>query len=116
VWADVVSGPSRERIWRFDGPSGKARPLARADGLHAATVAVEPGGGALWAASDVPRGGKFFHCSGEEVVRIDGRTGRRSAVASLRLPKAPCGAVTGATFARGAFYFATRDRLYRVRP
>jgi hypothetical protein len=115
VWADVVSGRRRQTIWRFDGPAGTARRLARADDLHAAAAVVEPGGRALWAASDVPVGGRFFHCSREQVVRIDARTGRRAVVADVRLPEAACGAVTGATFAYGAFYFATPSRLYRIR-
>jgi len=124
VWANIVSGLSSEEIWRFDGPAGSARPLARADQLNASAAAVEPGSGALWTLSDVPKGGKFFSCTGERVVKIDARSGQQTVVATVHLPQARCGGLYGstqsATFAYGAFYFldasATPGRLYRVRP
>jgi hypothetical protein len=115
---DVVSGRSRQEIWRLDGPAGATHALARADRLHASAVAVEPGSRALWALDDVPRGGRFFSCTGERVVRIDARTGAQTAVATVHLPQARCATVAGATFAFGAFYVvdASSGRLYRVRP
>lgn len=122
VWANIVSGLSREEIWRFDGPGGRARALASADRLNGSAAAVEPGSDALWTLGDVPKGGKFFSCTGERVVRIDARTGRQTVVATVHLPEARCGVTAGstqsATFAYGALYFldasATPGRLYRV--
>jgi hypothetical protein len=124
VWTDIISGTTRQELWRFNGPKGTARALARADRLHAGGAAVEPGAGGLWTLSDIPEGGKFFSCSGEHVIRIDAGTGQQSVIATIHVPQNRCavqyGAPTNATYTNGASYFIvngdSQDRLYRVRP
>jgi hypothetical protein len=109
VWTDVVSGTTRQEIWRFDGPSGAARALARADTLQASAVAVDPAHGMLWTVSGCAR-----------VLTIDARSGRQTVVARLHVSQQRCYALAGspqsATFAFGSFYFLLGERVYRVRP
>lgn len=114
VWADVLTGTTHGEIWRFDGPSGKGRALARADELDSWAAGVSRDGSSLWTVREVPVGGSYESCSAVRVLEIDGQTGRQSVAASISTPGAQCYSVTSSTYAGGAFYFLLDTRLYRV--
>jgi hypothetical protein len=132
VWADIgtipphssASTPIRQEIWRFDGPSATAHPLARADGLNSsATPIVQAGSAALWTLSLIPSTpGSYYDCRHVQLVRIDARTGRQTVTRTLPFTDKYCLAVQGQALLDGAFYFlsqyvspATPTTLYRLR-
>lgn len=135
VWEDIASttppNPTvRQEIWRYDGTSGGAHPLASADDLDVLTPAVEPGATALWTlGSPQFAQGRAFTCVDEQVVKIDAITGGQTIVTTIHLPENPCNPEPGngslpygadsQTFAGGAFYFLVEGTtpgtvLYRV--
>lgn len=114
VWADVLTGEAHGEIWRFDASGATA--LAPADELNTWIAAAAPDGSSLWAVRELPVGGKYYSCSAERVFRIDARTGRQSAVATVLIPDETCDGTALATFADGAFSFVLDGRLYRVAP
>jgi hypothetical protein len=125
VWADIGSlrprsSSIRQEIWRFDGPSGAAHPLASADELNGVTPAVQPGSAALWTIDGVPSHGNYGLCTERHLVRIDARTGRQTVMTTFEIPDEPCFSVGGQTFVAGALYFlddfSMPEKLYRVRP
>jgi hypothetical protein len=114
VWADVLSGTSHGEIWRFDGASPKAQPLARADELNTWATRVSADGSSLWTVRQIPVGRRYSSCASVDVVEIDGRTGAQTIAARVPIPGRQCYDVTYSTFAGGAFFFLFDNRLYRV--
>jgi hypothetical protein len=120
VWVDVVAGTSRQEVWRLEGRSGRAVALTAARGLGGGPAVLEPGTETLWILSDVLSSGRPPACRGERITTVDGRTGRTTQVAVLRVPGGSClYPETGSTaFAFGAFYVvdaqARPSRLYRI--
>jgi hypothetical protein len=116
VWTEIISGTSNAALWRFDGPRGHARRLWRR------TIAVAPvatyGDGNLWAVEPIWAGANSAQCTGMKVSRIAAATGRETNVATVAatgfcsLIFAP----DGLTFIRGALFFLSSTRLYRITP
>jgi hypothetical protein len=114
VWADIgtlpprssASTPVHQEIWRFDGPSATAHPLARADRLNSsATPVVQPGSVALWTLSLIPSApGNYENCRHAQLVRIDARTGRQTVTRTLPFTDEYCLPVQGQALLDGAFY------------
>ena len=85
-------------------------------------MVAQPGTETLWTVSDVPRRGSFSSCKAEQVVTIDGRTGRSTPIAEFRLPSGTClyAGQGSTTFSFGSFWIldaqSTPNVLYRIRP
>ena len=116
VWTEIVSGTTEAALWRFDGPSARAKRLWRGT-IGAAPVATY-GGGSLWAVTPTWAGPRSAQCTSESVSRIDPATGRATVVATVAAT-GYCSLLfdpQGLTFSKGALYFLSGSRLYRVRP
>jgi len=120
VWVDVVSGTSRQEIWRLEGSHGRALSLGRRVGLSSAAAALDARRSTVWLTSDVPESRRFDSCVAERIVTLDGQTGATARVVDIRLPSGRClYAGPGSTaFAFGAFYAIDTqpqpNRLFRV--
>jgi hypothetical protein len=116
VWTEIISGTSNAALWRFDGPRGRATRLWRRV-IHVAPIATY-GDGNLWAVTPIWAHTHSAQCTGLKVSRIDSTTGRETVVVTVRA-SGFCSLLfdpEGLTFTRGALYFLTDTRLYRVRP
>lgn len=131
VWADIgtlppqgsANKPIRQQIWRFDGPSAAAHPLARADELNSsAPPVVQPGSKALWTLSLIASPpGDYENCTRAQLVRIDAHTGRQGVTRTVPFNDRYCLPVQGQAFLDGGFYFlsqyvspSTSTMLYRL--
>lgn len=131
VWADIGTLPRRRlastpvhlEIWRFDGRSATAHPLARANSLNSsATPVMQSGSAALWTLSLIPSvPGNYENCSHAQLVRIDARTGQQTVTRTLPFTDEYCLPVQDQAFLDGAFYFLsqyvgpnTPTTLYRL--
>lgn len=131
VWADIGTLPPRrlastqvrQEIWRFDGPSAAAHPLAAAAELNSSAAPVlQPGSAALWTLSLIPSvPGNYENCSHAQLIRIDARTGEQTVTRTLPITDRYCLPVQGQAFLDGAFYFLsqyvspnTPTTLYRL--
>jgi hypothetical protein len=105
VWAALVSGTTRTRLWRFEGPKARATLLnARAP----AVTSVAYGAGALTGIASTAR------CAGVRVVRLDAATGKSTTVATVP-SLGVCGDGAAPAYAGGALYFLNGPKLFRVR-
>jgi hypothetical protein len=134
VWEDLETfrrgaANTRQELWRLDGPEGTARKLARLDNLNGNQPALQPTTDTLWTLNSVPDSNRFTTCTRQQVVAINGSSGRQTIVRTLRIPADPCfpippeqpfgGTDEGQLFIDGAFYFLSSPSLattlYRVR-
>jgi len=116
VWAEIVSGTSHTALWRFDGAAGRATLLRRRT-LGVAPVATY-GDGSLWAVTPVWAARYSAQCTSVKVSRIEAATGRETVIATVPA-SGYCSLLfdpQGLSFTKGAFYFLSGTRLYRVRP
>jgi hypothetical protein len=116
VWMEIVSGKSTAALWRFDGPSAHATRLWR-KAIGVAPVATY-GSGSLWAVTPVWKSRYSAQCTSAKVTRIDAATGRQTPIATVP-SSGYCSLLfdpQGLTFTRGALYFLSGTKLYRVRP
>jgi hypothetical protein len=116
VWTEIANGRSHASLWRFDGPKAHAKRLWRRP-VNAAPVATY-GDASLWAVRPIWAAPNSSQCTGEKVTRIDPLTGREDAVATVAA-SGYCSLLfdpQGIAFARGALFFLSGARLYRVLP
>jgi hypothetical protein len=116
VWTEIIGGTSDAALWRFDGPRGHARRLWRRT-VGAAPVAIY-GRGSLWAVTPIWAGRYSAQCTKAKVSRLDTTTGRETVIATVAT-SGYCSLIfdpQGLTFSKGALYFLSGTRLYRVQP
>jgi hypothetical protein len=116
VWTEIISGKSDGALWRFDGRRGHATRLWRRT-VDAAPVATY-GDGSLWAVTPIWASPYSGQCTHAKVTRLDPTTGRENVIATVAL-SGYCSLIfdpQGLTFAKGALYFLSGRRLYRVQP
>ena len=116
VWTEIISATSDAALWRFDGPTGHARRLWRRT-VGAAPVATY-GDGSLWAVTPIWAGRYSAQCTKANVSRLDTTSGRETVIATVAA-SGYCSLLfdpQGLTFSKGALYFLSGTRLYRVQP
>jgi hypothetical protein len=126
VWEDIAPQPlaAHTEIWRFDGPTAITHALARTNNLVNGTPVVQSGSTALWLVGSLPYQRSASGCPGQQIVRIDARTGRQTVTRTLTLPGNPCLGlpVIPETFTGGSLYFIIpaltpgATLLYRIQP
>lgn len=114
VVADVLNGPLRGELWRFEGASGQARPLAPANTLNNWATSFSTDGSSIWTVREMPTNGKYFECNALRVVRIAAATGRQDVATTIPTPGSQCYGATYSTFTDNAFSFLYGNKLYRV--
>jgi hypothetical protein len=116
VWTEIISGSSDAALWRFDGPRAHARRLWRRT-VSDAPVATY-GHGSLWAVTPIWASRYSGHCTKAKVSRLDTTAGRETVIATVA-GSGYCSLILdpqGLTFSKGALYFLSETRLYRVQP
>jgi hypothetical protein len=117
VWTEIISGKGDAALWRFDGPKAHARRLWRRTTVGAVPVATY-GDGSLWAVTPIWASRYSAQCVKAKVSRLDATTGRETVIARVGT-SGYCSLILdpqGLTFSKGALYFLSGTKLYRVQP
>jgi hypothetical protein len=114
VVADVLTGTTKDEIWRFQGALGRARALAAANDLNDWAASLAPNRSSAWTVREVATNGRYFACNSLRVIKIDVATGTQSVAATVPTVGSQCYGATYSTFADDAFSFLYGSTLYRV--